>query len=43
VADARAPANHRTAYLLTAVAVIGAIGVPVATLALARANRRARR
>jgi hypothetical protein len=40
VNDTRAPANHQTAYLLTGAAVFGAIGVPVATVALARANRR---
>jgi uncharacterized protein DUF3592 len=40
VSDTRAPANHLTAYLLTGATVFGAIGVPVATVALARANRR---
>ncbi|MDG4761541.1 DUF3592 domain-containing protein [Micromonospora sp. WMMD710] len=42
VADRRAPQNHRIAYLLAGVAAFGAVGVPLATLALVRDNRRAR-
>jgi hypothetical protein len=40
VRDSRAPVNHQIAYLLAGATVFGAIGVPVATVALARANRR---
>ncbi|GIF77849.1 DUF3592 domain-containing protein [Asanoa siamensis] len=43
VADRRTSPNHRVAYLLAATAAAGAIGVPLATVALVRANRRARR
>jgi hypothetical protein len=43
VRDTRAPANHKTAYLLMAATAVGAVGVPVATIALARANRRSAR
>ncbi|MER7587979.1 DUF3592 domain-containing protein [Micromonospora sp. NPDC127501] len=42
VADRRAPQNHRVAYLLAGVAAAGAVSVPLATVALVRANRRAR-
>jgi hypothetical protein len=40
VADTRAPQNHQTAYLLIGAAVFGAVGVPLATIALVRRNRR---
>ncbi|MCG5447545.1 DUF3592 domain-containing protein [Micromonospora sp. NIE79] len=42
VADRRAPQNHRIAYLLAGVAAFAAVSVPLATVALVRANRRAR-
>ncbi|MGC4754684.1 hypothetical protein [Micromonospora trifolii] len=42
VADRRAPQNHSTAYLLAGVAAFAAVSVPLATVALVRANRRAR-
>ena len=41
VGDVRAPDQHRTAYLLAGATLFGAIGIPVATVALVRANRRA--
>lgn len=40
VGDTRASPNHQTAYLLTGAAAFGAVGVPVATIALVRRNRR---
>ncbi|GAA3390525.1 DUF3592 domain-containing protein [Cryptosporangium minutisporangium] len=43
VRDARAPVNYRMAYTLAGTAVVGAIGTTVATIALARTNRRALR
>ncbi|MEK8109038.1 DUF3592 domain-containing protein [Micromonospora sp. M12] len=42
VADRRTPHNHRIAYLLAGVAGFAAVSVPLATVALVRANRRAR-
>ncbi|MGW4466156.1 DUF3592 domain-containing protein [Micromonospora sp. NPDC004704] len=42
VNDARAGENHDTAYLLLGVTLFGGIGVPLATWALVRANRRDR-
>ncbi|MFB9237018.1 DUF3592 domain-containing protein [Plantactinospora siamensis] len=42
VRDARAPENHHTAYFSLAVTIFGAIAVPIAAVALIRANRRDR-
>ena len=42
VRDARAPENHRSAYLLLGTAIFGLIGVPLATWGIVRADRRER-
>jgi hypothetical protein len=42
VRSSQTPPNHHVAYLLAGVTVFGAIGVPVALMALIRANRRGR-
>ncbi len=42
VRDTRAPENHTIAYLLAGTTLFGAIGIPLATVGLVRANRRGR-
>ena len=42
VRDARAPENHRVAYLLLGATVFGAVGMPLAAWHLAREHRRRR-
>lgn len=42
VRDVRVPENHRTAYLTLGITILAAVGVPLATWGIVRADRRDR-